>query len=113
VSARVRVLVWHRAAVAERDAVGQAYHEISGALAGTPGLLANELLHARGDRASFVVMSEWESLAAFEAWERGAAHRGTTAPLRRYRDTSRPVPFEVYEVTGGVRCAAADGYGGS
>ena len=97
--ARVRVLVWHRAPARERAAVEQAYQQISAALAGTPGLLANELLHARGEQDSFVVMSEWQSLEAFEAWESGTQHRAITAPLRRYRDPGRGVPFEVYEVT--------------
>ncbi len=95
---RVRVLVWHRVPESERANVEQAHRQISAALRGTPGLLASELLRARGEPDSVVVMSEWESLAAFEAWESGTGHRGTTAPLRAYRDQERERGFEVYQV---------------
>jgi heme oxygenase (mycobilin-producing) len=106
---RVRVLVWHRVPAAERGAVEAAYRRISAALRGTPGLLGNELLAARGEPDRVLVMSEWQSLDAFEAWERGTGHRATTAPLRRYRDGDRS--FEVYEVTERA-WASADGSAG-
>jgi heme-degrading monooxygenase HmoA len=90
----VRVLIY---AVADRDGVERAYHEISTALRGTPGLLGNELLEEFGG-GGFAVMSEWASRAAFQQWERGAAHRDVTAPLRPYQDISRGRPFGLYEV---------------
>jgi heme-degrading monooxygenase HmoA len=43
-------------------------------------------------------MSEWESLSAFREWEAGAAHHGTTAPLRPYHDQEMAVG--IYEVAG-------------
>jgi heme-degrading monooxygenase HmoA len=98
VSGRVRVLVWHRVPESERANVQAAHRQINEALRGTPGLLASELLGARSEPDSVVVMSEWESLAAFEAWESGTGHRGTTAPLRPYRDQQRERGFEVYQV---------------
>ncbi|NJP33371.1 antibiotic biosynthesis monooxygenase family protein [Micromonospora thermarum] len=96
---RVRVLVYAAAPSGEPDAVATAYHRISRDLAGTPGLLRNELLRAADDDRAFVVMSEWTSLDAFRDWEAGAAHRGTTAPLRDYQRVPGPRPFGVYEVT--------------
>lgn len=75
-----------------------AYHEISRALAGTDGLLRNELLRDVLDPANFVVLSEWESLDAFRTWESGAEHRAVTSPLRPYQDPSRGRPFGLYEV---------------
>lgn len=75
------------------------YHEISNNLAGTPGLLRNDLLKHALDPTSFAVLSEWASLAAFHEWEKGASHRGTTSPLRAYQDSSKGAPFELYEVT--------------
>jgi heme-degrading monooxygenase HmoA len=95
---RVRVLVWHRATPETGLYVVDAYHGISNALAGTPGLLRNELLRAPTDAASLVVASEWESMAAFQAWEQGPDHRDTTAPLRPYRDRERARPFDILEV---------------
>ncbi|MGH3645683.1 MAG: antibiotic biosynthesis monooxygenase family protein [Micromonosporaceae bacterium] len=99
---RVRVLVYAAAPDAEPDAVDRAYHRISESLAGTPGLLGNELMRSlTGTEAgsdAYIVMSEWESMAAFRAWEEGPNHRGTTAPLRPYQDSRRGSPFGLYEV---------------
>ncbi|MEV1171459.1 antibiotic biosynthesis monooxygenase [Nonomuraea sp. NPDC049784] len=97
--ARARVLIYAAAPSEEPDAVESAYHQISSALSGTPGLLGNELLRAADDPAAFVVMSEWESLAAFRRWEEGAGHRDTTAPLRRHQRAPGGRPFGIYEVT--------------
>lgn len=96
--ARVRVLIYAQAPVDEPAAVEVAYHQISRDLAGTPGLLGNELLRAADDGAAFVVMSEWQSLDAFRSWEAGTAHRDATAPLRRYQRPAGPRPFGIYEV---------------
>ncbi|WP_430790400.1 antibiotic biosynthesis monooxygenase family protein [Actinoplanes sp. G11-F43] len=95
---RIRVLIHAAAPDGEPDAVTAAYHRISTDLAGTPGLLGNELLRLTGDPEIFVVMSEWESLDAFRLWESGAGHRGVTAPLRRYQRAPGSRPFGVYEV---------------
>ncbi|MGY1434625.1 antibiotic biosynthesis monooxygenase family protein [Streptomyces reniochalinae] len=95
---RVRVLLYLRAAESEVAAVEEAYHRISKDLAGTPGLLGNELLRETSDPGAFAVLSEWENLAAFRTWESGSAHRGTTSPLRAYQDGERPRPFALYEV---------------
>lgn len=92
----VRVLIY---AVADQEGVEHAYHQISTALLGTPGLLGNELLRGFGPgEGGFLVMSEWTSREAFQTWEGGADHRDVTAPLRRYQDTERTRPFELYEV---------------
>ncbi|RFU83826.1 antibiotic biosynthesis monooxygenase [Streptomyces triticagri] len=96
---RVRVMLYLRAAEAEEPAVAAAYHTISKDLASTPGLLGNELLREVTDPGAFAVLSEWEGLAAFQAWEAGSAHRGTTSPLRQYQDGERPSPFALFEVT--------------
>jgi heme-degrading monooxygenase HmoA len=97
---KVRVLIHALAQDADADGVGRAYHQISAALAGVPGLLGNELLREIGsDEPRFVVMSEWESMSAFLHWEQGADHRVTTAPLRPYQDSRRGKPFALYEVT--------------
>ncbi|WP_283133417.1 antibiotic biosynthesis monooxygenase family protein [Rhizohabitans arisaemae] len=96
---RVRVLVYVAAPGDDPGAVERAYHQVSGALAGTPGLLGNVLLRDEGDKSRFIVMSEWESAEAFQTWERGAAHKGTTAPLRPYQDVGRSPVFGIYQVT--------------
>lgn len=98
-SSRVRVLIYAQAPPDEPAAIEVAYHQISSGLAGTPGMLGNELLRATDDPAAFVVMSEWESLAAFRLWEQGAAHRDVTFPLRRYQQPPGRRPFGIYQVT--------------
>lgn len=95
---RVRVLVYATAPETAPGAVDEAYHRISSELAGTPGLLGNELLRSPGEPAAYVVMSEWEDLAAFQTWERGQHHRSTTAPLRPFQDHGRGSPFALYQV---------------
>jgi heme oxygenase (mycobilin-producing) len=95
---RVRVLVWHRAPATQPAAVADAYHAISRELAGTPGLVRNELLGSVAEPDSLVVMSEWESLAAFQVWEQGFQHRKTTSPLRPYQDRARGRHYEVFRV---------------
>ncbi|GAA2150505.1 antibiotic biosynthesis monooxygenase [Kitasatospora kazusensis] len=95
----VRVLVYQVARdEAELAAVRAAYHQVSGRLAVVPGMLGNELLRQPHDPSSLVVVSRWESMAAFESWERGDGHRADTAPLRPYRDDRAGTPFAVYQV---------------
>lgn len=97
-SPRVRVLVWYRSPGGGEALVVAACRRINEALAGTPGLLTSELLRAHSDPEGLLVMSEWESLAAFQVWEASTVHPETTATLRAYRDRTQPRPFEVYEV---------------
>lgn len=97
-SGRIRVLVWHKAPDAGPELVELAYQRVSAELDGTPGLLRSELLRGRRDPASLLVVSEWESLAAFEAWEQGPGHRPATAPLRPFRDNAPGRSYDIYEV---------------
>ena len=90
------MLLFHE--VSDREAVTAAYHAVSASLAGTPGLLANELLTSVHDPSWVLVMSEWADQESFDAWEQGAAHKGQTAPLRPYRDTRMPRPFGIFTV---------------
>jgi heme oxygenase (mycobilin-producing) len=98
VTARVRVLVYACDPGAQPGAVERAYHQVSRALAGAPGLIGNQLLRSVPQPLQFVVMSEWESLAAFRAWEDGAGHRDTTSPLRPLQGGDHSAVFGLYEV---------------
>ncbi|WP_433254670.1 antibiotic biosynthesis monooxygenase family protein [Streptosporangium sp. CA-135522] len=95
----VRVVVWYRAPDGKADAVTSAYHGISKEMAGTPGLLDNELLRSATDPSAFAVMSRWRDVDAFNVWERGPSHQSSTAPLVPYLDRAPNRPFELYEVT--------------
>jgi len=95
-SATVRVLLYHL--TDDEPGIREAYHKVSAALAGVPGLLGNELLHSVHDIRGFVVLSTWQDRAAFDRWEQGAAHQGDTAPLRRFRDVANPFALGIFEV---------------
>lgn len=95
----VRVVVWYRAPGADSAAVEAAYHAVSQALEGTPGLVSNELLRSANDAGSFAVMSQWQSAEAFDRWEQGPTHHASTAPLVPYLDRGPARSFELYEVT--------------
>lgn len=96
---RVRIMLFCRVpADGAASAVEEAYHLISKTLAGTPGLLGNELLHSMIEDDAFAVMSEWETFDAFHHWDEGPDHKDQTAPLRPFQDPSRPRPWEMYAV---------------
>jgi heme-degrading monooxygenase HmoA len=100
---RIRVLLLHRAPEAQVGDLTEAYRLISEELRGTPGMLGNELLRSELEPDAFIVMSEWDSLAAFRQWESLPDHKSTTAPLRPYRDTTARRAFDVYTVTAEYR----------
>lgn len=96
---RARVLIYYRAPSDEPDVVEKHYHETSAVLTGTPGLLNNELLRDAAHPDRYIVLSEWESLAAFRNWETGPHHRGNTSPMRPYQDREpRSEHYGIYEV---------------
>ncbi|POX42884.1 antibiotic biosynthesis monooxygenase [Streptomyces sp. Ru73] len=92
----VEVVLYH---LADRGPdIVAAYHEASRRMAGTPGLLGNQLMNQVGRPDSYVVVSYWDSWESFETWEAGAGHKDQTAPLRAFRDVGRERPFEIYKV---------------
>ncbi len=96
-AAKVRVLVWYRAA--DSDQIVRAYRQVTAELAGTPGLLGSELIRSADDPDSYAVLSEWQDLAALRSWENGLGHRGAPEPLRLFSDRGRPGGgFGIYQV---------------
>ncbi|HEY3477982.1 MAG TPA: antibiotic biosynthesis monooxygenase family protein [Streptomyces sp.] len=95
---KVRVVLYLRVPETGPEAIHDAYHRISEELAGTPGMLGNELLGSVLSAEEFAVLSEWADLPAFQAWEQGPAHRGKTSPLRPYQDRDRGRHYGIYEV---------------
>ncbi|MGW1221365.1 antibiotic biosynthesis monooxygenase family protein [Streptomyces californicus] len=92
----VEVVLYHLSPSGED--VLAAYHEASRRMAGTPGLLGNQLMSEVGRPDSYVVVSHWDAWESFETWESGSEHKEQTAPLRAFRDTERVRPFEIYRV---------------
>jgi heme-degrading monooxygenase HmoA len=102
----VEVLLFHVCDDAEK--ILQAYHRASQQLAGVPGLIENELLQQVFAPDSFLVRSRWQSWEAFDAWERGAAHKDQTEALRPYRDFRFGRPFAIFRRTAGYQAASPD-----
>jgi heme oxygenase (mycobilin-producing) len=97
-TARVRVLVWYRAA--DHEQISAAYQQVDAGMAGTAGLLHSELLRSVDDPDSYAVLSEWQSLDALRSFQRGPGHRSTPEPLRLFSDRARPGGgFGVYQVS--------------
>lgn len=96
-SRRVRILVWH-SATEDRRALEETYHEVSRKLAGTPGLIGNELWRSATDPAVYAIMSEWEDMESFQSWADNARQHEVTTPLRRFRRATDRAA-EIYEVT--------------
>ncbi len=97
---RVRVLLYAAAPEGRPGTIRTVYDQISQRLAGTPGLLRNELLQDIDSCGDFVIMSEWSSLEAFRTWDSGPGHTSATAPLRPYHSPDRGYgrAFGIYQV---------------
>ena len=95
-SGGVRAFVYY--ATEDPADIENAYHRVSSEMAGTPGLLGNELLHSIDDPTGFVVASRWTRIEAHRGWARGPVHDEVTAPLRPFRDSRLDRSFGVYEV---------------
>jgi heme oxygenase (mycobilin-producing) len=79
-----RVMVHARVDPAQRQAFESAFAAVSGRVRGTPGHLRDELLRSDNDPGAYVLLSEWESRAAFLAWEDAPVHREATTPMRPF-----------------------------
>lgn len=99
--AGARILVFYRAPEDDPDAVERTYHSVSGEMAGTPGMLGNQLMKDITDPGGYVVASDWVDMAAFAAWDKSMSHR-RTSPLDPYQDAdpTRRKLFGIYEVVG-------------
>ena len=97
--AGARVLVFYRAPDDDPLVVERIYSEVSGLMAGTPGLLGNQLMKDVTDPGGYVVASDWVDMAAFGAWDVSRGHR-KTSPLDPYQDadSSKRKLFGIYEV---------------
>lgn len=93
---RARVLFLVRVPGDRTAAFLDAYERIRYAVAdGVPGHLVDQVCQAADDPEQWLITSEWERLADFEAWERSPDHRDLVAPLRDCITERRSVRFTV------------------
>lgn len=62
---------------------------------GVPGHLVDQVCASSADPEQWLITSEWESLAHFEAWERSSGHRDLIAPMRACMTEARSLRFVV------------------
>jgi heme-degrading monooxygenase HmoA len=92
----VRVMVFAKILPGHESAFESAYADVYREVRGTPGLIDGELLRDTGQQGSYILLSEWESEAAFLAWENDPIHRGTTTPMRPH--WAGHVERKIYDV---------------
>ncbi len=79
-----RVMVFATIAPGQEAAFEAAYAEATRSVKGTPGHIRDELLRPMEEPGPYVLLSEWESVEAFKAWEDAPIHREKTTPLRPF-----------------------------
>jgi heme oxygenase (mycobilin-producing) len=93
-----RVMVFANIGPDDGPAFEEAYATVSGRVRGTPGHVRDELLRCDDEPGSYILLSEWESRAAFIAWEDAPVHRAATTPLRPFWQGR--VERRIYETSG-------------
>ncbi|HLK01027.1 MAG TPA: antibiotic biosynthesis monooxygenase family protein [Streptosporangiaceae bacterium] len=89
----VRILIWFRAQdgdVSGTEGIERGYATMREELRDRPGLIGSELLRSAEEPDRFAVLSEWESMSDFVAWQREPGHDDDTAPMDAFLDTGRP-----------------------
>ncbi|WP_018681548.1 antibiotic biosynthesis monooxygenase family protein [Actinokineospora enzanensis] len=104
---KARVVFLVRVPQARTDDFLAAYEQIRYEVAdGVPGHLVDQVCQAPGDPEQWLITSEWESLADFEAWEASPDHRVLVRPLRECMTEARSLRFAVRAQT--TRRGASD-----
>ena len=92
---RLRVVFLVRVPTERREAFLDAYERIRHSVANVPGHVRDQVCESIDDPEQWLITSEWESLEAFEAWERDDAHRQLVAPMRACITEARSLRFHV------------------
>lgn len=84
----------------------RAYEQIRHLVAnGVKGHLRDQVCQSSTDPEQWLITSEWESLADFEAWERTEDHRTLVRPMRECFTEARSIRFRIKAET--TRAAAS------
>lgn len=62
---------------------------------GVPGHLVDQVCQSTTDPEQWLITSEWDSLASFEAWERSEGHRTLVRPLRECMTEAKSIRFTI------------------
>lgn len=97
---RARVVFLVRVPLDRSAAFLEAYEKIRYSVAeGVPGHLVDQVCRSDDDPEQWLITSEWETLAAFEAWEGSADHRELVRPLAECITERRSLRFVIHMET--------------
>ncbi len=97
-----RMMVFAKIKPGEEEAFETAFAEVTRKVKGTPGHVKDELLRdvtepvKEDEPRNYILLSEWESVEAFLAWEDAPIHMQTTTPMRPH--WAGRVERRMYEV---------------
>jgi heme-degrading monooxygenase HmoA len=98
---RARVVFLIRVPAARTEDFLKAYEQIRYAVAeGVPGHIVDQVCQSPADPEQWLITSEWESLANFEAWEASPDHRTLVKPMRECMSEAKSIRFAVRVQTG-------------
>jgi heme oxygenase (mycobilin-producing) len=97
---RGRVVFLVRVPAERTGAFLAAYEKIRYEVAdGVPGHRVDQVCQSTADPEQWLITSEWDSLEAFEAWERSEGHRALVRPLRECMTEATSIRFAVRKQT--------------
>lgn len=97
---RARVVFMVRVPVDRTAAFLEAYEKIRYSVAeGVPGHLVDQVCRSDGDPEQWLITSEWETLADFEAWESSPDHRDLVRPLAQCITDRASLRFVIHKET--------------
>jgi heme-degrading monooxygenase HmoA len=91
-----RIVFLIRVPTARTEQFLAAYQQIRYQVAdGVPGHLVDQVCQSGTDPEQWLITSEWERLADFEAWERSPGHRELVRPMRECMTEAKSLRFTV------------------
>ena len=102
----IRVIVFVRIRQEDRHGFETAFGEVQRRMAGTPGLIRDELLEDADEPGRYLLVGEWASREAFITWEDDPTHPETSAPMGpfwRHAEVER----RIFDVRVGPRTGPA------
>ncbi|MBV8931396.1 MAG: antibiotic biosynthesis monooxygenase [Kutzneria sp.] len=93
---RARIVFLIRVPLERTEEFIDAYQKIRYEVAnGVPGHIIDQVCRSPADPEQWLITSEWDSLAAFEEWERSPGHRLLVRPMRDCMSEARSIRFTV------------------
>jgi quercetin dioxygenase-like cupin family protein/heme-degrading monooxygenase HmoA len=104
-----RVLFGMKVAEDRREDFLAAYEKVRFSVAATRGHIRDQICQAPDDPASWLIVSEWTSLADFFAWEKSEEHKELVRPMRACYSDPEFRSYTVVAETAGTAGAATAG----